>query len=417
MNRTQMADKLKGQIEEFSGILSKGLPKVAKRLVGETIYGILCRQSVHVAEIARSLNEGIRLIKTLNRLCRQLGREGLEERVTNKLIEEGARHVEKETLLIADVSDVSKKYAKKMEHLAEVRDGSEDKISRGYWTVRVIGAEVERVKIIPLYEHLYSQNAPDFVSENQEILRAVESVRRRTGHRGIWVMDRGGDRRKLIAPFLDSQMRFIIRLQGDRHLVYHGHRVVALDLATSCRMRYAERIVGEESSGEKPRIIEFGFRQVKLPGRKERLSLVAVKGLGHQPLMLLTNRQVNPSRKSLFFIVEAYLRRWQIEETIRFAKQTYGIEDIRLRKYTRLQNMIALALAAVYFVAVWLGEGLKLRILLHHALTAAKHLFTVPDFRYYAAADGIKSAFEGSDAPFRPLSKQPYADLQLTLLL
>jgi len=72
-----------------------------------------------------------------------------------------------------------------MEHLAEVRDGSENKISRGYWTVRVIGAEIEKLEITPLYEHLYSQNAPHFVTENEDILRALECVRSRTLERGV----------------------------------------------------------------------------------------------------------------------------------------------------------------------------------------------------------------------------------------
>jgi DNA polymerase III alpha subunit len=143
-----------GQIREFSRILSEGLPKVAKRFMGEVMYGMLSRQSVHVAQIARSLKEPIRPIKTLNRLCRQLGREGLGEKVTENLISEGAAHVGQDTVLIADVSDISKKYAKKMEHLAEVRDGSEGTIGKGYQTVQVAGAEVERGKISPLYERL-----------------------------------------------------------------------------------------------------------------------------------------------------------------------------------------------------------------------------------------------------------------------
>jgi hypothetical protein len=42
MNRSQIADKLKGQIGEFSGKLCKGLPKVAGRSVEEMLYGILC---------------------------------------------------------------------------------------------------------------------------------------------------------------------------------------------------------------------------------------------------------------------------------------------------------------------------------------------------------------------------------------
>ncbi len=116
------------------------------------VYGIVSQHSVHVAQIARSLNERIRLIKTLNRLCRQLGRTGLEEKLAENLIEDGSRHVKRDTLLIADISDVTKKYAKKMEHLADIRDGSENKITKGYWTTKVIGAEAEKGKIVPLYE-------------------------------------------------------------------------------------------------------------------------------------------------------------------------------------------------------------------------------------------------------------------------
>jgi len=415
MNRTQMANKLKGQIREFSGKLCKGLPKVVGRFVEESLYGILSKQSVRVSEMARSLNERIRLIKTENRLCRQLGRRELAEKITEKVIEQGAFHVLEDTLLIIDTSDVTKKYAKKMEYLAEVRDGSEKTIRHGYWTVRVVGAELETVKIIPLYERLYSQDAPDFDSENTEILKAVDGVRRRVECKGIWVMDRGGDRRKLFVPFLDRTMEFIVRLQGDRHLVYRGRKVPVKDLATSCPMLYRERVVKEETSGEKVYTIEVGFRRVRMPNRPEELVLVVVTGLGSEPLMLLTTLKVVKSRKSLLFVALAYLRRWQIEETIRFAKQAFRIEDIRVRKYERLQNMIAIVFAAVHFVAVWLGEGLKLGILAHHALEASKRLFGIPNFRYYALADGIKAFLEGSQTPFRTGKAQARADPQLML--
>lgn len=320
--------------------------------------------------------------------------------------------------MLIDPSDLSKKYAKKMEYLAHVRDGSEKKLSKGYWTVRVVGAELERVKIIPLYEHLYSQDAPDFESENTEILKAVDSVRRQVGDRGIWVMDRGGDRKKLFHPFLQRGMRFMVRLEGGRDLIYRGKKVLAIHLATSCSMPYRERIIKQEGSAEKVHNIEVGFRRVKLPGRKERLALVVVKGLGREPLMILTNRDVVKSRECLVFFVLSYFRRWQIEETTPlawFAKQAYQVEDIRLRRYDRLQNMIAIVSAAVYFVAVWLGQGLKLAILAHHALEAAKRIFGVPDFPHYALADGIKAFLFGSEAPLREGKAQPRADPQLML--
>jgi hypothetical protein len=89
MNRSEVAGKLKGQICEFSGKLCEGLLKVVGRFVGEALFGVLSKQSVRVAEMARSLNEPIRLIKTENRLCRELGRRELAERITNRVIEQG----------------------------------------------------------------------------------------------------------------------------------------------------------------------------------------------------------------------------------------------------------------------------------------------------------------------------------------
>jgi hypothetical protein len=81
-----------------------------------------------------------------------------------------------------------------MQYLSKVRDGSTGEITDGYWVCSVVGAEVEREDIIPLYQHLYSAAAPEFVSENAEILRCIETISSYIGENGIWMMDRGGDR-------------------------------------------------------------------------------------------------------------------------------------------------------------------------------------------------------------------------------
>jgi hypothetical protein len=128
---------------------------------------------------------------------------------------------------------------------------------------------------------------------------------------------------------------------------------------------------------------------VKLPGRDEQLYLVVVKGVGNKPMMLLTDVAVKRTRSRLWFIVSSYLSRWLIEETIRFIKQSYRLEDIRVLDYERLKNLVALVLAAAYFSAVWLGESLKLTVLSTRVAQVAKRFFGVPDFHYYALADGI----------------------------
>ena len=213
-------------------------------------------------------------------------------------------------------------------------------------------------------------------------------------------MDRGGDRRKLYEPLLDRDQRFIIRLVGDRHLECGKRVALARDIALRCPMLYADRVVREKDGKERICQIEYGYRRVKLPGRREKLTLVVVRGFGQEPLMLLTNVEVKRSRRSCSFILDSYLRRWQIEDTIRCMKQSYDLENVRLLSYHRLQNMMVLALCAMYFAAVYLGDRARVRILTYHALRAARRLFGIPDFRYYALADGIKRLLEALRKPF-----------------
>jgi len=239
MYYAKTALKLREQIIKFSGELSVGWPKVALRFLSEAVYWIQARQSIHLTEIARALGEKISLKKTQYRLSRQLGREDLERRVLNGTCQMGAQRVEKKTLLIIDLSDIRKNYARKIEHLA------------------------------------------------------------------------------------------------------------------------------------------------------------CVRGFGQDPMMLLTDLRVTKSRKSLWRIIELYLTIWRIEETIRFIKQSYQVEDIRLLTYQRLQNIMAILTAVSYSAMVYLGLRTKLRVLAWHVMGTTRRLFGIPDFHFYALADGIREYLFG----------------------
>src|SRR4030066_1650390 len=134
------AQKLREQMVRFSGELSAGLPKVSRRFVAEMVFGIQARGSVRLTEVGRSLGEKISLKKTEERLSRQLGRRGLERRVQRRLIEQAAPRIEDDTLLVLDLSDVTKKYAEKMENLAQGRGGSEKGLGWGDWTLNTRAA-------------------------------------------------------------------------------------------------------------------------------------------------------------------------------------------------------------------------------------------------------------------------------------
>jgi hypothetical protein len=120
-----------------------------------------------------------------------------------------------------------------------------------------------------------------------------------------------------------------------------------------------------------------------------------ITGFGEKPLMLLTNLPIRKTRKSLRWATEAYTARWKIEETIRFIKQSYQLEGIRLLTHIRLQNMMALVMAVAYFTIAYLGVRTKLRVLAGHVLKAARRIFGIPEFRFYALADGIKEYLFG----------------------
>ena len=51
---------------------------------------------------------------------------------------------------------------------------------------------------------------------------------------------------------------------------------------------------------------------------------------------------------------------------------------------------MGLVLAASFFAAVYLGFRGKMEILVTYVLKASKRIFGIPDFRYYAIADGIR---------------------------
>jgi len=321
MKYSVLVRRMRERIHDFSGRLSTRFSRPKARFVEEVLYGLTAGRDVKLSSIGRSLEEDVPLCATEKRLSRNLATEGMDDVLREQLVLLGRRRVHKDTFLLVDISDIRKRYAAKMENLARVRDGSTGELVDGYWTLNVVACEQGESRIVPLYQKLYSAKAEGFESENAEILAALDMLGEAVGERGIWVIDRGGDRIKLLAPMLADRRRFIVCLRGDRNVVFRGRLRLERDIAQGCPMYYAEHIVKEESEGEKGYHIEYGYRKVKLAGRDEQLYMVVVKGLGRKPMMLLTNLPMRKRRAVLWQVVGGYLTRWRIEEAIRFIKQ------------------------------------------------------------------------------------------------
>jgi Transposase DDE domain len=406
-NSSKIAGKIKSQISLFSQKLSSDFKKPLRKFLVQMLYGIQASKDVKLSNIARSLNEEIALIKTETRLSRNLGRMDLTEQINKSLIADGGKRIKEETVIALDLSDLDKRYAQKMEYLALVRDGSTGETkSSGYWLMDVLGADVEGEDLIPLYGELYSQGAEGFRSENRQILNAMDRVMEGIGQKGVWAMDRGGDRSRLFKGFFERKLRFVVRLVGERDLILsNGQKKNSLKIAWRCYCPHQRELTIEKDGENKKKTISVGQIRVKLPFSGEPLFLVVVKGFGEKPMMLLTNVAVKS--QGVMRILEIYLTRWKCEESYRFIKQAYNLEDVRVLSYTALRNMMVLVQAVFYFVSAELGKKVKLNILLKKIFEKAKRFFEIPEFKQYAIADGIyKILFSSQTGVFPQLIKQ-----------
>ncbi len=389
MNRTQTALKIREQFDGFMGIVSPHFSKPLCKFLNQMVFGLQSAKDIKLSNVARALDEPIALKKTEERLSRNLAAEGMDEKLNAIIADEGASRIGRDTLIIVDPTDIRKEYAEKMPYLATIHDGSSGELATGYSGCMAVACEPRCRTMTPLHLRLWSSEAPDFVSENHQVLEVMRTIHGAAEGRGIFVYDRGGDRKTIMHELLGQGSRMVVRQVGNRHVIFNGKPREELEVAEGCAMKYAETIVKETRKGEKTYRLEFGARKVKLPGRGEQMTLVVVRGFGKKPLMLLTNVEVKNSRKSVWRIVEAYISRWLVEEAIRFMKQSYNLEDIRLLDWQRLKNMMGILLVALYFLSVHLGEGLRLQILAGHIVAASKRFYGVTEFCYYALADGV----------------------------
>lgn len=408
---SRLSAKLKGQISRFGSRVGAGLKKPDRRFVLEMLYGIQAGKDVKVSNIARALNEAIPLIKTENRLCRRLAATDLTDHINTWLSNEGALAVDDDTVLAVDLGDVRKTYAKSMEHLAHVRDGSSEQgdIVPGYWLNQIVAAHPYGERIVPLYGELYSVEAVGFRSENEEILRAIFHVMKATKRRGIVAIDRGGDRREILLPLIDGKIRFVVRERGDRKVMLSGGRRYSVAAAISHCTADLEREVEIEREGCRHKHqLRLGTMPVWLPERPETPTwLVAIWGFGKEPIILLTNIGPTADREHAVWIGDVYLTRWKCEEAYRFLKQSYNLEDIRVRSYTALRNVYALLNAVFFFVSVVLGTRSKLRLLFRELCVRARRFFEIASFYQYAIADGIHRllfASRGGPHPAGPVA-------------
>jgi hypothetical protein len=387
-------NRFKMQCNKFSGTISKNLGKVKKRLVKELIYGIQASKDVKLSNIGRALKEPIPLIKTEDRLSRNLSDEDLTSTINNNILRLADDKIDDTMVIAVDPGDIMKPYAKVMENLCNIYDGSAHKQAKGYHLCQVTAANLAHDRIVPLYCEAYSTEAMDYPGSTEKIIEIIKKVKEYTGTKGTWAIDRQGDNNDLIRYFTDESLQFVTRLKMSRYLHFGkntNRQVKAERIDRHVELRHKAHIYVSKEGKEEFIHLTYGAVSVALPEYPDRwYTLVIVKGFGQQPMLLLTNKQVNINdNKQLWQIIEIYLTRWKCDECYRYIKQSYNMEDFRVLGYTSIRNITVLVHAIAYFTSIYLGISLKLKIMVQKIFILSKRFFGVPSFYNYAMADGI----------------------------
>jgi len=396
MELNELNQQLQVKLHQYFNKFENGISRPEYKFIRQVIFGILKTGSVQVASIGRGLSELITQKKTTDRLGHHLGKDGFYKKISELTLKAQRYYLRHCRYLICDISDIRKVYARKMEGLSRVHDGSEDEIGDGYWLCNVVGVDTEGSSIVPAYSELYSL-LQENSSENSKILEALNQVYGYASGDAISVLDRGGDREVLINSLLTEGRYFIIRQRGDRCLTYRGKRIVEKQLSRKVELGYSFKTIKRR----KNRLVEVKYRFGAVPVRfksfGKKLYFVVAREEKKGYCWFLCHLPVNRCEEAVRVAFEGYSYRWKIEEVNRQVKGDYNLESICLQRYEALKTMNALFWSAMSFLYTRL-ESLSKEILFQPLLSLVKknRLRELFGFIYYKLALGTKLILAGS---------------------
>ena len=396
----------------------EGLKRPDVEFTVAILMAMLKEHHVHLTVLARGLDEKISPKKTWERLSRHISKKGLHEQLTGSNIKKNAAKIRKMRYCVIDLSDVQKPEAEDMEGISRVRDGSknsgDDKavIGNGYHWIN--GVMADGGEILSVYSELYSleHEGKEHTSENSKILGITDRIHK-VNDEAIYVIDRGGDRSKLINPMIRDGKYFVIRGDDKRSLRLHTDSGKATNIKVIAGRTKTPYPFRSERNGE---MFYVGIRRVYLG--EENLWLIVSRRQREKNALSWYLTRVPGSRKTVMeTAMEAYGLRWRVEEYHRQIKQDYKLERICLRKYSAIKNMCAIVMLAASFCAR-LPKNLVLKLLLLTNQLPRKRLRDIPNYPYYmitaAVARAMVHAVKRRPKPLR-FRKRDFFQLKLNL--
>jgi hypothetical protein len=396
LKRVALMESISSNLHGFLKKIANNLSVPDKKFLRDSFISLIrCGKPV-VCQMARHMpNQQTKFLSRLDRLESHLAKDSdFDSKIKAQLPASWLPFIKDDTPIILDLSDIAKPYAKKMDYLAMVRDGSSGELVNGYWLVELY-ASLSRKNPVPVLLEPFSHEEPESPGQNPVVIKAVHKIFELTGNRGVLVVDRGFDGIIMFEDWLNNKYNFVARLVGNRHLklVYEGFehqtpiRAEHLAEQTPTPYRFHKLV---KKHGE-PAIVmtHIGWVKIRLPGRKEDMTMIVSRFAGvDKPMMLLTNLPVE-NVKDAKRIMRLYIRRWECEEGIRFLKNQVSLEKIRTFKWFAICRLVLLAVLVMIYLG-WLVEAHP--NLCDRLVYLSQPLPDNPDFLAYRLLGGLTEA-------------------------
>ena len=404
LKRTALMESISSNLHSFLKKIGNNLSLPDKKFLRDSTIGLIRCGKPIVCQMARQLpNQRTSFLSRLDRLEAHLVKDSnFDNKVKCALPRLWLPFIQDDTPIILDLSDIAKPFAKKMDYLATVRDGSTGELVNGYWLLEMY-ASLSHHNPLPILLEPFSHQEPYSPGQNPVVLKAVHEIFELTNNCGVLVVDPGFDARVMFEDWLDNSYRFVARLVGKRHLLrFSGDfgtaevdnngqwiPIRAQQLAEQTQTPYRFHKLVKRHGKPALRITQIGWVKVRLPGREEDLTLVVSRLAGvDKPMMLLTNLPVE-NLKDAKRVLCFYIRRWECEEGIRFLKSQVNLEKIRTFRWSAIRRLVLLAVLVMVYLS-WLVE--EHPNICDRLVYLSQPLPDNPDFLMYRLLTGLTEA-------------------------
>jgi hypothetical protein len=355
MASTTLTTPIRRRLSTFARGIARPFTDSRRRtFIEDMLTGLVAAGHVHLTAIARGISRGAGNIHAAEkRLSRNLASEHWNSAsIADELLRRSATMVTDDTLITADTTDLAKYYAKHLEGLGRIHDGSdpEGRTAPGYCVFEAY-VRVGKWQLFPLLIEPLKVYAGVATGENAELLRHILRIHEANGRKGTWVLDRGFDRRELYGPLVKNAVAFVVRQRGDRMVRTANGREVTIDALVAeqaCPRPQPWPRAGAATTvevwlpevGPDPFLLVIGWR---VPGSE-------------RPLVLLVSPAARQRGRTGKWFVRAYHKRWGVEDATRGIKQQFTVEQFLVRTWVAIRRLLWLVAWAFWWLNLW-GEN------------------------------------------------------------